>query len=73
MAAKTLQVYALAHGAKVLGGVEPLARRLGISQTKLKRYLENLDTLPQALFVKIVDFSVDDQIAKVAEKRGYAK
>lgn len=66
MADKTLQAYALARVAKVLGGDEPLARRLGISQPKLKLYLEDLDTLPQALFLKIVDVLVDDQITKIA-------
>ena len=73
MSGKTLQSYALARAATILGGEEPLARRLGISHTKLDLYLEDVDTLPQELFLKIVDVLVDDQMAKIAEDKSASR
>ena len=55
MADKTLHIRALARAAQILRDAEALASRLGISQAKLKAYLEGVAPLPQVLFLKVVD------------------
>jgi len=68
MAGKTMQVYALARAAEILGGAARLARRLGISQTRLRLYLDDVERLPQALFLKLVDVLSDAEMKKLAEE-----
>ena len=68
MAGKSLQAYALARAAAILGGAAALATRLSISQTRLKLYLDDLERLPQAVFLKIVDVLSDDEIANLAKE-----
>jgi hypothetical protein len=50
----------LAHAAARLGGVEPLAKHIGISERLMKLYLEGAQPLPDALFLRIVDLISDD-------------
>lgn len=68
MAGKSLQAYAIARAATILGGAEALARCLSISQSRLKLYLDDLERLPQALFLKVVDVLSDDEMAKLAKE-----
>ena len=68
MAVKSLQTYALARAVDVLGGVEQLARRLSISQTRLKLYVENLQPLPGSLFLRVVDVLVDGEVTRLMKK-----
>lgn len=68
MAGKTMQVYALARAAEILGGAARLARRLGISQTRLSLYLDGVERLPQPLFLKLVDVLSDAEMKKLAEE-----
>lgn len=69
MADKTLHIRALARAAQVLADVEALASRLGISQAKLKAYLEGVAPLPQVLFLKVVDIVTDEQRQSTAAAR----
>lgn len=50
----------LEHAAARLGGVEALAKFLGISAWRIKLYLEGAQPLPDALFLRIVDLISDD-------------
>lgn len=52
MARKSLQSYALQRAADCLGNVAERARRLGISQTGLTLYLNNLEPISEAVFLR---------------------
>ena len=69
MAVTSLQAYALARAVDVLGGVEQLARRLSISQTRLKLYAKNVQPLPGPLFLQIVDVLVDGEVARLLKEQ----
>lgn len=49
----------LVHAASRVGGVAPLAERLGITQGALKLYLIN-QPLPDDLFLRLVDIISED-------------
>jgi len=43
-----------------LGGPEPAAARLGISQTLLERFLKGAIAVPDSILLKAVDYALDD-------------
>ena len=45
----------VARAAHRAGGIDALARRIGIKPRLLKRYLEGTDPLPDWVFLRIVD------------------
>lgn len=69
MARPLLQTHMLARAAKALGGVEPLARALGLSQVRLTLYEEGFQLLPQPLFLKLVDLLVNEEVARLGEQQ----
>ena len=50
----------LEHAATRLGGVEELAKKLGISERLVNLYLTDAEPLPDSLFLLIVDLIADD-------------
>jgi hypothetical protein len=45
----------LEQAATRLGGVEQLAKKLGVTQRAMKLYLDGVAPLPDALFLRLVD------------------
>lgn len=68
MSDNTLYIRALVRAAKLLGSVEALARHLGVSQTRLKLYLQGGERVPEALFLRTVDVLVDDETGKLGKE-----
>jgi len=68
MAGKSLHVRTLQRALDVLGGGASIARRLGISQTRLKLYLEDLQPIPQTLFLTLVQILADDGVARLLKE-----
>jgi hypothetical protein len=50
----------LVHAATRVGGVAPLAEKLGITQPALRLYLGGEEPLPDALFLRLVDIISED-------------
>ena len=50
----------LARAAAMLGGVEALAARLGMSQRLLAHYIEGSDPIPDALLLSAIDVVLDE-------------
>lgn len=65
MAGKTLHAHALLRAIKIAGGVAKTAKRLGISETRLGLYLEDFESTPDAVFLRIIDILADDQLGNL--------
>ena len=68
MARASLHMYALRRAVGVLGGVTPLAKRLGISQTKVNLYLADLAPVPETVFLRIVDILTEDELMRLSNE-----
>lgn len=62
-------LHALARAVSVIGGIEEAARRLGTSQTGLMLYLEDVQLVPEAVFPRIVDVLLEDELARLSKAR----
>jgi hypothetical protein len=66
----TVHTRVLHRACQILGGVDKLAARLGVSQTMLYRWLDGEDAPPSRIFLKAVDLILptwgpeDDALAK---------
>jgi len=66
----TVYTRVLHRACQIVGGVEHLAERLGVSRTMLHRWLEGEDDPPSAIFLKAVDIVLptwgpeDDALAR---------
>jgi hypothetical protein len=66
----TVHTRVLHRACQILGGVDKLAARLGVSQTMLYRWLDGEDVPPSRIFLKAVDLILptwgpeDDALAK---------
>lgn len=69
MARKTLQAYALLRAVNILGGKAEVAKLLRISQTKMNLYLGDLHPVPEAVFLRIIDILVDDELQRLLKAR----
>ena len=70
MARKSVQAYALFRAVNILGGTADVAKLLGISQTKLKVYLEGLQAVTDVVFLKVIDFLFDKEMERLAKETG---
>ena len=63
----------LARAAAKLGGIEPLAERLGISQRLLQYYISGREPVPDSLFLRAIDIILDDVPAILLEPHAVNK
>lgn len=68
MARKSIQSYVLVRAVKVLGGETRAAKLIGVSQPKLGFYLDDLLHIPEAVFVRVVDLLVENEIDRLSEE-----
>jgi hypothetical protein len=68
MAPKSQHAYALQRAVDVLGGAAQTARRLSMSQTRLTLCLEDLQPIPDAVFLTLVEILTDADVARLLKE-----
>ena len=63
MSATTVSL--LKTAAEIVGGVDALARHLGIGQTLLAKFMDDLIELPDQLLLRAVDIVLEDRHARL--------
>jgi hypothetical protein len=66
MSATTVQL--LQAASEVVGGEAALARELGIGQTLLARFMEDIRELPDGLLLRAVDIILADRQSRLAPR-----
>lgn len=69
MARKSIQSHVLRRAVKVLGGEIRAAKLIGVSQPKLGLYLDDVQRTPEAVFVRVVDLLVDNELDRLSEQQ----
>ncbi|MBV9191905.1 MAG: hypothetical protein JOZ85_15565 [Betaproteobacteria bacterium] len=59
----------LKRAAEICGGYNALCVRLGVSEFKLRAWLEAKATMPEHIFLKAADIVLDDDIKRAAQDR----
>ena len=59
----------LKRAAEICGGYAVLAAHLGVSEFKIRRWLEGKAPLPDPVFLKAADIVLEDDIARAAQDR----
>lgn len=59
----------LKRAAEICGGYVPLAAHLGVSEFKVRSWLERKASLPDGVFLKAADIVLEDDIARAAQDR----
>ncbi len=59
----------LKRAAEICGGYAMLAAHLGVSEFKLRRWIEGKVALPDTVFLKAADIVLEDDIARAAQDR----
>jgi hypothetical protein len=59
---------ALIRAAEAVGGELELATALGVSSSKLDRWIRELEPMPDAVFLKIVDLLEAFELSRLAAK-----
>ncbi len=64
-----LKQRALERASDIAGGVERLSHRLGIDRHALELWLTGRATPPEAVFLRVVDLVLEDDLARAAQDR----
>lgn len=56
---------AIRRAARYCGGLEALARRIGVSRTRLGLYAEGVEEAPLDLFLAVVDILLEEDMAQL--------
>jgi len=59
----------LKRAAEICGGHSMLCAQLGVSEFRLRQWLEGKSPLPDAVFLKAADIVLEDDIARAAQDR----
>ena len=59
----------LRRAAEICGGDSVLAAHLGVSQIKLRAWLDARSALPESVFLKAADIVLEDDIARAKQDR----
>ena len=59
----------LKRAAEICGGYKALAERFGVSEFRLKAWVEARAALPSQVFLKAADIVLEDDIARAAQDR----
>ncbi len=64
-----MQPRLLARATEILGGEEPLCRRLAVSRIQLRAWLTRQAKIPDRVFLSVVDIVLRDDVERAAEDR----
>jgi hypothetical protein len=59
----------LARAAEICGGRKQLCMRLGVTEFRLRAWMDARARLPEPIFLKAADIVLDDDIARAAQDR----
>lgn len=59
----------LKRAAEICGGYSVLCARLGVSEFKLRAWIEGKSPLPESAFLIAADIVLDDDVARAAQDR----
>ena len=62
----SITVSLLKAASEVVGGSEPLAQRLGISETLLSKFMDDVIELPDQLLLHAVDIVLEDRQSRLS-------
>src|SRR4051812_36028717 len=62
----TVHTKVLERAAQILGGYDRLQGFLGISNNRIRRWLDGSSPLPVGIFLKLVDIVSDESLRKIA-------
>lgn len=63
------QARMLKRAAEICGGYTVLAEQLGVSEFKVRSWLEAKRPLPDTIFLKAADIVLEDDVARAAQDR----
>ena len=63
--AESVHTRAIRRAARYCGGLDPLARRIGVSRARLGLYAEGVEEAPMDVFLAVVDIILDEEVARL--------